>query len=224
MRVVPEDDPRDPKLSVYGDAEHARAYATRWDSGRGRARDARKQRALEASFEHLGAFGSVLDAPCGTGRMTKFLGTRGTYIGIDLAPAMLREARARHADARYVVGDLTRLPLADRSVDVAVCIRLMHLVRDPVLRVSFLRELARVSRVGVVVDFRHDRALRTWFGRVRARLGLRARAHNAHARETVAAELAQAGLVDPRFVAVRTPAALSDKMVVVARRAGPSAR
>lgn len=218
--MAKEHDPREPKLAVYGDAEHARRYATRWDSERGRARDARKQRALEAAFEHLGPFESVLDAPCGTGRMTTFLGARGTYLGIDLAAAMLREARARHPDAHFAAGDLTRLPLADRSVDVAVCIRLMHLVRDPALRIAFLSELARVARIGVVVDFRHDRAVRTWLGRVRARLGLRARAHNAHARATVTAELARAGLVDPRFVAVRTPAALSDKMVVVARR-GP---
>ncbi len=217
MRVRPDADPRDPKLSVYGDAEHARAYATRWDSRRGRARDARKQRALEAAFAHLGPFESVLDAPCGTGRMTTFLGARGTYLGIDLAPAMLHEARERHPDARYAAGDLTRLPLADRSVDVAVCIRLMHLVRDPALRIAFLRELARVARIGVVVDFRHDRAVRTWLGRLRAHLGLRARAHNAHSLEAAEAELARAGLAEPRFVAVRTPAALSDKMVVVAR-------
>ncbi len=222
--MTSEADPRDPKLSVYADAEHARRYATRWDTERGRARDARKQRALRAAFEHLGAFETVLDVPCGTGRMTRVLGEGRTYLGLDLAAAMLVEARERHADARYAVADLTRLPLADRCVDVAVCVRLMHLVRDPALRVAFLRELARVARIGVVVDFRHDRSVRTWLGRVRARLGLRARAHNAHARATVAAELAAAGLVEPRFVAVRTPALLSDKMVVVARRIGSATR
>jgi len=208
----------DPKLRVYADSEHARHYATRWDSPRGRARDARKQRALTAAFAHLGEFRSVLDAPSGTGRMTEFLGAGRTYIGIDLAAAMLGEARARHSGAIYVAGDLAHLPLADASVDVAVCIRLMHLVRDPALRVAFLRELARVARVGVVIDFRHDRSVRTWLGRVRARVGLRARAHNAHALEVIVAELASAGLTRPHFVPVRSPAALSDKMVVAAQK------
>lgn len=208
---------RDEKLSRYDDAEHARAYATRWDSGAGSRRDERKRRALAAALAHLGEAGSVLDVPCGTGRMTRFLADGRAYVGVDLARAMLGEAAARHADARYVAGDLARLPLADKCVDVAVCVRLMHLVRDRDLRVAFLRELARVARVGVVVDFRHDRAVRTWLGRVRARLGLRARAHNAHARASVAAELAEAGLGPCRFVPVRRPAALSDKMVAVAR-------
>lgn len=209
----------DPKLLVYGDPAHARAYATRWDSGAGRARDERKQRALTRAFEELAvAPGAViLDAPCGTGRMSAFLGERGRYVGIDLSGAMLVEARARDEGAAFAVGDLTRLPLADRSVDVAVCIRLLHLVRDRDLRVVFLRELARVARVGVVVDFRHDRAIRTWFGRVRARVGLRERAHNAHARASVAREFAEAGLAAPRFVPVRNPAFLSDKMIAVAR-------
>lgn len=212
----------DPKLLVYGDPAYARAYAARWDSPSGRARDERKLRALSKALAHLLVAKQevdpvVLDAPCGTGRMSAFLVGRGRYVGIDLAPAMLSEARARNAGATYLAGDLTRLPLADRSVDVAVCIRLLHLVRDRDLRVAFLRELARVTRVGVVVDFRHDRAIRTWFGRVRARVGLRVRPHNAHALASVALEFAAAGLEAPRFVAVRKPAFLSDKMVAVAR-------
>jgi SAM-dependent methyltransferase len=215
--VVNEADPRDAKLAVYGDPEHARRYATRWDGGRGRARDVRKQRALAVALEHLGAFRTVLDVPCGTGRMTDFLRERRSYVGADLAAAMLGEARARHPDAAYVVADLARLPFADASFDVAVCVRLLHLVRDRGLRVAFLAELARVARLGVVVDFRHDRAVRTWLGRARARVGLRARAHNAHSRASVTAELAAAGLRDVRFVGVRRPAVLSDKMVAVAR-------
>lgn len=204
------------KLTVYGDEAHAHAYATRWDSAAGRARDRRKQRAVRAALDALGPFASVLDVPCGTGRMAEFLGADRLYLGVDLAPAMLREARARHPATCLAVGDLTRLPLADSSVDVAVCIRLLHLVRDPALRVAFLAELARVARVGVVVDFRHDRAVRTWLGRVRARCGLRARAHNAHSLSSVAAEFEAAGLARPRFVPVRTPTFLSDKMVAVA--------
>lgn len=206
----------DKKLTVYGDEDHARAYAARWDSGAGRARDRRKQRALSEAFGILGNATSVVDVPCGTGRMTAFLSRGRTYVGLDLSTAMLREAASRAPDARYATADLTRLPLADACVDVAVCVRLMHLVRDPALRIAFLKELARVARVGVVVDFRHDRAVRTWFGRVRARLGLRARPHNAHSLAAVTAEFEAAGLAHPRFVPVRRPAALSDKMVAVA--------
>jgi ubiquinone/menaquinone biosynthesis C-methylase UbiE len=210
----------DEKLHVYADPDHARRYVVRWDTPRGRARDERKRRALAAALARLDGCASVLDVPCGTGRMSAFLATGRSYVGLDLAPAMLAQARARHASARYAVGDLARLPLADRCVDVAVCIRLMHLVRDRAQRIAFLRELARVARCGVIVDFRHDRALRTILGSARARLGLRARPHNAHALEDVAREFAEAGLADPQFVPVRRPAFLSDKMVAVAHVAG----
>ncbi len=210
----------DEKLAIYADEEVARAYDRRWSGARGAARDRRKRRALEVALAHLGPVQSVLDVPCGTGRFTEHLAAGGrAYVGADAAAAMLRAAAARRAGARFVAADLARLPFADRSFDAAVCIRLMHLVRDAELRAAFLRELARVTRIGVIVDCRHDRSLRVWWGRVRARIGLRARPPNAHSHAALRAELAAAGLEVAAFVPVRRVPFASDKIVIAARNA-----
>ena len=166
----------------------------------------------------LGPARTILDVPCGTGRFTQFLAAAGLeYTGGDASPAMLSEARRKHPDALFAVSDLSRLPYPDRSFDVALCIRLMHLVRDRELRASFLRELARVSRVGVIVDFRQDKALRVWLGRARAKLGLRAKPPGALALEKIHQELEAAGLEVIASIPVRRIPYLSDKIVLVAR-------
>lgn len=56
----------------------------------------------------------VLDLGVGTGRTTPFLAARaGRYVGLDYAPAMVEEARARHPSATFVVGDATDLAAFD---------------------------------------------------------------------------------------------------------------
>jgi ubiquinone/menaquinone biosynthesis C-methylase UbiE len=209
----------DDKLSIYRNAAVAASYDQRWRGRRGQARDRRKQAALARALAHFPEARSLLDVPCGTGRFRGFLTARGLdYVGGDASPEMLREARHKSHDARLVACDLTRLPFDDRSVDVALCIRLMHLVRDGELRAAFLRELARVSRLGVIVDYRHDRSLRVWLGRARASLGLRHKAPGALKLETIRAELEATGLTLREFVPVRRVPYLSDKIVVVAAR------
>lgn len=209
------------KLALYRDQLVAASYDQRWRGERGRARDQRKQRAITTALELLGPARSILDVPCGTGRFTRFLGAAGLeYTGGDASLAMLMEARRKHEGARFAAVDLARLPYPERSFDVALCIRLMHLVRDRELRASFLRELARVSRVGVIVDFRQDKALRVWLGRARAKLGLRAKPPGALALEKIHAELEAAGLEVIASIPVRRIPYLSDKIVIVARPRG----
>jgi ubiquinone/menaquinone biosynthesis C-methylase UbiE len=160
----------------------------------------------------------LLDVPCGTGRFTARLSARGTrYLGADVSPAMLAEARAEHGGACFAAADLARLPFADRSVDVAVCVRLLHLVREPKLRLAFLCELARVARHGVVLEVRQAEALRPLLRRARARLGLLPRPPANLARAALAAELAAAGLALVARFPVRRPSWLSDRVLVAAR-------
>ena len=61
---------------------------------------------------------TVLDAGCGTGRLTPLLQAAGLRtIGIDPSPGMLAIARRRHPGARFEVGTLAALPLGDESVE-----------------------------------------------------------------------------------------------------------
>ncbi len=78
----------------------------------------------------------VLDAGCGTGRVTRLLADRvpgGTVLGVDGSRRMVREASAQLADlaprVRFAQADLTRLALA-APVDVVVSTATFHWILD----------------------------------------------------------------------------------------------
>ena len=60
----------------------------------------------------------VLDAGCGDGTFTKLLGRGKTVFGLDLSKDAILLAAHGGGPILWMVGDLTRLPLADHSVDV----------------------------------------------------------------------------------------------------------
>lgn len=97
----------------------------------------------------------VLDVGTGTGRAAIGLAEAGAIVtGIDASAEMLTVAATRAAASGLAVtferGDAHALPVADRSVDAAVCLRvLMHAIDWQ----QCVAELCRVSRWRVVADF-----------------------------------------------------------------------
>jgi 2-polyprenyl-3-methyl-5-hydroxy-6-metoxy-1,4-benzoquinol methylase len=96
---------------------------------------------------------SVLDVGGGHGQLARPLVDSGrgpTIFGSDAA-CRARVARWVEAGrARFVAGDLARLPFADGAFDVVVAYRLLtHLRRWP----EFIGELTRVARRAVLVDY-----------------------------------------------------------------------
>ena len=64
-----------------------------------------------------------LDLACGTGDLAFAAAARGARVlALDLTPEMIVKARARdeagHADVRWVVGDMTQLPVASGTIDI----------------------------------------------------------------------------------------------------------
>jgi trans-aconitate 2-methyltransferase len=96
---------------------------------------------------------TVLDAGCGSGRVTEQLLDRlpdGRVIAVDASPSMVDAARdrlARFGDrVTYVVADLGRpLPLEPRSIDAILSTAALHWVRDHDL---VFRHLATPLRSG----------------------------------------------------------------------------
>jgi SAM-dependent methyltransferase len=92
------------------------------------------------------AQGRALDAACGTGAVSRQLVERGhDVVGLDSSKAMLARAREAVPTARFVLGELTDLPLDDGEVDHVVCSLALTHICD--LR-PFFAEAARVMRVG----------------------------------------------------------------------------
>lgn len=59
---------------------------------------------------HVGRRGEIGDVGCGPGHVTAFLAAQGAnVVGLDLSPAMIEQARARHPACRF-----SRWPICTR--------------------------------------------------------------------------------------------------------------
>ena len=116
---------------------------------------------------------TVLDLPCGAGRLLPFLAEERGHVVVqaDGSLAMLREARMRAPEAvPRILANAMAMPFADRAVDGVVVFRLLHHLPPDVAR-TVLAEACRVARRFVVVSFFHPvsahhlrRTLGQWFG------------------------------------------------------------
>jgi ubiquinone/menaquinone biosynthesis C-methylase UbiE len=148
------------KRRFYQSREVAADYDFhRFSSPRRARRNLRKWRTILRALAETEGVRSVLDLPCGTGRFTGPLAERGfTVVGCDISHEMMQAARTRAAGTEGLIGwvraDAERLPYADGSFDCVISIRFLFHV-DPETRVRMLREMGRVSRRWLILDWRH---------------------------------------------------------------------
>lgn len=121
-------------------------HAATWnDSPNFRPEQERLRRLLAAGPFQAGQ--AVLDVGCGTGIalpvLREIVGGAGRVTGLDIAPAMVREARKIHADV--LVGDAHALPFPAATFDGVLAFAFLPHLDDPGL---FLREAGRVLRPG----------------------------------------------------------------------------
>jgi SAM-dependent methyltransferase len=101
---------------------------------------------------------AFLDIGCGTGETDRFLeGRVGSLAGVDVAPAMLEQARRRNpwADYReYAEGE--PVPFADGSFDVCFAICVLHHIPGGE-RPKLIDEMKRICRPGgLLAVFEHN--------------------------------------------------------------------
>jgi trans-aconitate 2-methyltransferase len=89
---------------------------------------------------------AVLDAGCGTGKVTALLADRlpqGRVVGVDASPSMIEQARSRVPDeVELLVADLLELELAE-PVDVVFSNATLHWVQDHELLFRRLHDALR---------------------------------------------------------------------------------
>ncbi len=123
----------------------------------GRWIDSRERLSVTRAMERIPAGSSVLDIPCGTGRITEHLLDLGYKVsGADISQDMMGIARERIGTHPNFVGfhqvdaEDTKLPAA--SFDCITSIRLMgHLPRE--VKVRVVKEMSRLSRGHLVIAF-----------------------------------------------------------------------
>ena len=94
---------------------------------------------------------SVLDIGCGTGVLLleaeRMVGPEGTVVGLDVEPAMIKQARRRASDnnsrASFEIAPVDQIPYPDSTFDVAFSTLMYHHLTDTQKREGLV-ELERV--------------------------------------------------------------------------------
>jgi len=111
------------------------------------------QAALTAEIDFLrqalSGTGLALELGCGNGRLLEVLhDCARRWVGLDFVHDFLAQARSRprlRSDTGLLVGNMTRLPFADRTFDLVLCAQsTLGLLGDS--KAAALREAARVLR------------------------------------------------------------------------------
>ncbi|MBL8804732.1 MAG: class I SAM-dependent methyltransferase [Planctomycetes bacterium] len=156
------------RVSNKWQAAHAGEHyrGPRFGSRRARERDPGLIAALLARCDGVE---TVLDSPCGAGRLTQALAPRcRTLISADVSAAMLAAFEDSPAPRR-VQASLAALPFRDRAFDAVVCCRFLHHLHEPESLERAAAELARVARRYVIASFWDSASLPA----LRVRMGLK---------------------------------------------------
>ena len=133
---------------------------------------------------------TVVDSPCGAGRLWPFLRERGhPVLGLDRARAMLLAAGTA---APRINADATRLPLGARTVAGVVVFRFLHHLPTEIAR-AVVAEATRVADRFVGVTVFRPWSLHAIWRRVSTTVRGRARTRFAHAPARVTGWFAAAG-------------------------------
>ena len=122
----------------------------------------REGAALEKVLDHIKPGSTVLDFPCGTGRLYPQLSRRQFKItGADSSWHMADIARTNIGEdsVQFGVSDVLNTAFADNSFDAVICNRLFHHFFEPEIRQTALSELWRITRNVLIVSYYSDRCL-----------------------------------------------------------------
>lgn len=160
----------------YKSVDVARAYdRSRFSSLPGRVFNLMEQRTILKCFSGVPAGSTVVDVPCGTGRLAAALLAHGYRVhGMDISPAMLAVAEEnlhRYQDRfSFEVADVKQVPMGRDAYGAALCARvLMHFTLDE--QVEFLTAVAGLSSSIVVINHSLDSPYQRFRRRLKRLLG-----------------------------------------------------
>ena len=103
------------------------------------------QKRLKQSTATLKNAHRVLDLGGGTGLHRELWSRESAYICLDSDPQKLQGFRARHEDGLAILGDATRVPMRDNTLDVVICTSVSHHIPDELFQ-QFVSEAMRVLK------------------------------------------------------------------------------
>lgn len=161
-RTLPDEDRR-ATIERYTSRYREHGYSPKslgWDKGK---QDVRFS-VLTSQYDFAGK--SVLDVGCGFGDLNRILRKKClddyAYVGIDVVPDLIAEARSRYVgkEINFIVGDFLEVDLADKFDYVVASGIFNHRLRhaDPydLIEAAIAKALS-VSRDGLAFDFLSDK-------------------------------------------------------------------
>ena len=151
-QAAPDSTALEYRKRIKGDRA-AEAYKHRKGS-----KDRAEQRLVQRALHHLPSGGSVLDAPCGNGRMTALLArARFQATGVDLSDGTLaisrEEVEKEGLVTIFLKRDLEALDFPDKHFDGTLCFRFFHHLPTDEIRTRVIGELCRVTRKAILISY-----------------------------------------------------------------------
>jgi demethylmenaquinone methyltransferase/2-methoxy-6-polyprenyl-1,4-benzoquinol methylase len=159
---MPKSSP-DPRVGFFD------RIARRWDAEQYDPLDTVRRIAEHADRLGIGKGERVLEVGCGTGQLTGWLkgqADSGEVVAMDFSPEMLRVARGKGIDARFVEGDVCAAPPGGGGFDLVLCFHSFPHFRDPARALEHLAgALAPGGRL-IVMHFNSREAVNAFHDRV----------------------------------------------------------
>lgn len=113
----------------------------------------------------------MLDVPCGTGRLAPLLLHNGfRWIGADISYEMIEVARRKTKVFKNVAGNVRleaeHMPFKSGSIGCVASIRFIYHVPTSEERITILRELGRISKKWVIIDYNYPNPVRSLYRRI----------------------------------------------------------
>ncbi len=159
---MPDSSP-DPRVGFFD------RIARRWDAEQYDPLDTVRRIAEHADRLGVRAGQSVLEVGCGTGQLTGWLKARagqGEVVAMDFSPEMLRVARGKGIDARFVEGDICLVPPPGGGFDLVLCFHSFPHFRDPARALEHLAGAMAVAGRLIVMHFNSREAVNAFHDRV----------------------------------------------------------
>lgn len=145
--------------------DHQKKLHRRWS-------DRRERRILGSFLGRVGPLDSMLDVPCGFGRLLDVFREHAAAVTeADFSPSMLELNEQLHGDGAkaYLHCSALDIPAADRAFGATASIRLSHHLERHEDRLQHIRELCRVSDRAVILTYFSSTSLKNRLRRLRAK-------------------------------------------------------
>lgn len=124
------------------------------------AKHAAEMKLLDRAFKLIPKEYRVLDAPCGGGRVSVHLASRGYRMSAaDLSTSMVEVARETMTTNQLTVTveqqDVEKFTYPDRHFDAVISFRLFHHFPNADIRQRVVKELCRIAGKNVVLSYFH---------------------------------------------------------------------